>query len=168
MIFVRTTDGAIFSEDRLRSEFPNVSFPVVFKAEDVQHLGMEELVFTEKPSENCYYTAEKQSDGRWFTVWHVVEEQPQLDEVINAIKITVQRRLDDYAKSMGYDNILSACTYATSSVERFRLEGQRCVELRDKTWEACFDLQDKVNRGEVVPPKDNLIVWVFEHLPSFQ
>ncbi len=165
MIFVRVQDGSIFSEDRLRSEFANVSFPAILSGTDVEHLGFEEIIFTDKPSENCYYTAEKQGDGRWYTVWHKSPDELQTDTKKIIIDV-VQRRLDDYARSMGYDNILSACSYATSSVEKFRTEGQKCVQLRDATWQACFDLQSKVESGEVTPPSTEIIAWVFRHLPK--
>ena len=35
----------------------------------------------------------------------------------------VQEHLDETARTRGYDNILSACSYAVSSVDRFRDEG---------------------------------------------
>lgn len=46
----------------------------------------------------------------------------------------VERQLDEFARTRGYDNMLSACTYATSKNEKFAREGQYCVELRDATW----------------------------------
>lgn len=60
----------------------------------------------------------------------------------------VQRRLDEFAQTRGYDGIMSACTYATSTVERFRREGERAVTLRDNTWAACYTLLDAVLAGE--------------------
>ena len=34
----------------------------------------------------------------------------------------IQARLDDWARTRGYDGILSACTYATSAVAKFAAE----------------------------------------------
>ncbi len=53
---------------------------------------------------------------------------------------TVQKRLDDFAKTRGYDNIMSACSYVSSTNEQFAGEGKRCVELRDRTWEKCYSI----------------------------
>lgn len=60
----------------------------------------------------------------------------------------VQRRLDEFAQTRGYDGIMSACTYATSTVERFRREGERAVMLRDATWAACYAILADVLAGE--------------------
>lgn len=83
------------------------------------------------------------------------EEQADIDERrANAGKLTeadavvaVQQRLDDFARTRGYDGILSACTYANSTLPRFAIEGARCVSLRDETWAACYDVLAQVQAG---------------------
>lgn len=52
----------------------------------------------------------------------------------------VQNRLDEFAKTRNYDNILSACTYATSTIQKFQVEGQYCVEIRDTTWNKLYEI----------------------------
>lgn len=70
----------------------------------------------------------------------------------------VQRRLDEFAQERGYDGIMSACTYATSTVERFRHEGERAVMLRDNTWAACYAILAEVLAGErPVPTLEELV-----------
>ena len=70
----------------------------------------------------------------------------------------VQRRLDAFAQERGYDGIMSACTYATSTVERFRQEGERAVILRDNTWAACYAILADVLAGErPVPTLEELV-----------
>ena len=58
-----------------------------------------------------------------------------------------QKYLDDFARTRGYDSILSACTYAASSVEKFRTEGLYCVNLRDATWTKLYDILQEVLAG---------------------
>ena len=64
----------------------------------------------------------------------------------------IQQRLDDFAKTRGYDGIVSGATYATSPNVKFSAEGQYCVEARDATWSALYVFNDKVSKGEVPLP----------------
>lgn len=71
---------------------------------------------------------------------------------------SVQSHLDDTVKTRGYDGILSACTYATSSFEKFRLDGQAAVEWRDAVWSMCYQVLADVQAGiKPMPTEDDLI-----------
>jgi len=59
----------------------------------------------------------------------------------------VQARLDDFARTRGYDGILSACTYATSTNPKFAAEGRYCVQARDATWAKCYEILGAVQFG---------------------
>lgn len=59
----------------------------------------------------------------------------------------IQASLDAFARTRNYDGIMSACTYVTSTVPAFAAEGQRCVELRDATWQAAYALLAEVQSG---------------------
>lgn len=66
----------------------------------------------------------------------------------------IQKRLDDFARTRNYDSILSACTYATSAVTKFNTEGQACVNLRDATWAAAYDILAEVEAGNRPMPQN--------------
>lgn len=69
----------------------------------------------------------------------------------------IQRRLDTWAQSYGYDGILSMATYAASKVPRFAREGQAAVALRDDTWAAAGQVLADVQGGaRSVPTADDL------------
>jgi hypothetical protein len=70
-------------------------------------------------------------------------------EIVNQ----VQKRLDDFATTRYYNSILSACTYATSVVPRFKSDGQYCVNARDMTWGKLYQLLDDVQSGKRPMPK---------------
>ena len=59
----------------------------------------------------------------------------------------VQKYLDDFARTRNYDGILSAATYATSAVPKFKAEGQYAVEARDATWAKCYEVLAAVEAG---------------------
>lgn len=59
----------------------------------------------------------------------------------------IQKRLDDFARTRNYDGILSAATYATSAVPKFKAEGQYAVEARDTTWAKGYEILTAVESG---------------------
>lgn len=63
------------------------------------------------------------------------------------IAAQTQQRLDAFARTRGYDGILSACTYATSAVPRLAAEGQRAANRRDTTWETLYGLLAEAEAG---------------------
>ena len=68
---------------------------------------------------------------------------PTIDDFTTA----VQQHLDDFAKTRGYDSILSACTYATSNIPKFKAEGQYCVDARDAAWSYCYTAMGEIQSG---------------------
>jgi hypothetical protein len=84
-----------------------------------------------------------------FDSMHVAELslRPKPSSIQDRIVHATQQRLDAFAKTRNYDSILSACTYATSSVPRFAGEGQAAVDARDATWDALYTLLGEVMAG---------------------
>ena len=78
---------------------------------------------------------------------HKTEPPKSLEQIKNDITYDVQKRLDSFAQTRNYDSILSACTYATSSVSQFAQEGQYCVNMRDATWAKLYDIMQEVEAG---------------------
>jgi len=72
---------------------------------------------------------------------------PTPSEGVAQIVAQTQIRLDTFARTRNYDGILSACTYATSTVPKFAAEGQYCVEARDVTWATCYQIMADVQEG---------------------
>ncbi len=64
-----------------------------------------------------------------------------------AIVNAVQARLDAFAQTRNYDGILSAATYASSTVPKFAAEGQCAVNGRDSTWATLYTLMAEVEAG---------------------
>lgn len=90
--------------------------------------------------------------GSWVQVWEVrpatPEELAQRKQQIRAeITDAVQARLDAFAATRGYDNIVSACSYATSAHAKYGPEGRYCVAAREATWDALFAIEAEVVAG---------------------
>ena len=90
-------------------------------------------------------------DGAPFTVteygplpegWSEIKPEPEktLERIQAEFEGLIQARLDAFARTLTYDNILSACTYANSKNPVFALEGQYCIEARDNTWSKAYEL----------------------------
>lgn len=54
------------------------------------------------------------------------------------VKIKVQGILDEFARTRGYDDMKSVCTYSTSSNPTYQTEALRAIELRDTTWSTLY------------------------------
>lgn len=100
--------------------------------------------------------------NHWEQQWEVVDRystQAEADAAVaadalikaqalqNSIVEATQKRLDSFAKTRNYDNILSACTYAASTVPKFQTEGQYCVNARDQTWSTLYSILAEVQAG---------------------
>lgn len=75
----------------------------------------------------------------------------------------IQARLDKFAQTRGYDNMLSACTYATSQMGRFRNEGLKACYLREATWMQAYAILDDVQAGKRPAPS---LEELFMELPE--
>jgi hypothetical protein len=91
--------------------------------------------------------------------------QPTIEEITERYTEAVQDRLDAFARTQGYDGILSACTYVTSSVLKFRLEAEYCVVARDTTWTKCYEVMGAVLAGEQDTPT---LEELLEALPKLE
>ena len=72
---------------------------------------------------------------------------PTAGQIVAQYTAVVQKHLDDFARTRNYDSILSAATYATSTVPEFAAEGQYAVEARDATWAKCYEVLAAVEAG---------------------
>ena len=83
-----------------------------------------------------------------------VEDVTTQAEVIAGYTQQVQSYLDTTAQTRGYDDILSLCTYATSSNATFAEEGQAGVIWRDAVWTKCYEILAGVQAGTREVPED--------------
>lgn len=83
---------------------------------------------------------------------------PTPEEQLEAFTAAIQAHLDNFARTRNYDGIMSAATYATSTVPKFRAEGQYAVEARDLTWAKGYEIMDEVMAGQKPMPTLNEVI----------
>ena len=91
-------------------------------------------------------------------------QAPTAEQIIQQFTDAIQARLDGFARTRNYDGILSACTYATSTVPKFQAEGQYCVNARDNTWSAAYQILADVQTGN--RPMPSQPSDIFPELPE--
>ena len=89
---------------------------------------------------------------------------PSNDEITAHLAAQIQQRLDDFVRTRGYDDILAAISYATSTVDDFRTEGQVAIEARDTTWAAFHAILNQALAGEREMPES--IADLEDELPT--
>lgn len=132
--------------------FPNVSFAIPFTPPD----GYAEVVPVSQPATTPTHKYVEvnpvYSEGKFYQTWEaVLLTNEELASRAETLQITVvnatQARLDVFARTRNYDGILSACTYATSSVTRFKSDADYCVSARDNTWAVLYEILAEVVAG---------------------
>lgn len=142
----------------LKRAYPDTSFPASMDDAALLEYGVHRVFFSTPPvltpaqaleEDPPVFDAEAQ---RWAQVWRVrdkTEGELQADAAAlqRSIVDATQARLDAFARTRNYDGILSACTYASSTVPKFQAEGQYCVEARDATWAKLYEMLAEVQAG---------------------
>ena len=82
-----------------------------------------------------------------FDLYWAKGEAEQTEQLTKKFTQAVQSWMDAKAQERGYDNIISACTYAYSSDAVFAKEGAAAKEWRDKVWRHCYDVVAQVVSG---------------------
>lgn len=73
---------------------------------------------------------------------------PAVPDYVTAI----QSALDTKVQERRYYNILSACSYATSTNSTFKGEADACMAWRDAVWAKAYATLDQVNAGAIPQP----------------
>lgn len=129
--------------------------------DEAEYFRVVPLLATEPPTINpttqsVIRDGGEQANGQWQYRWAVEDltaeqiavnqasaEKMTRDSIIGA----VQCRLDSWAQSHGYDSIISLCTYASSSIQKFKAEGQNGVDKRDATWARLIEIMVEGESG---------------------
>ncbi len=141
-----------YTLQELYEDNPGVYFPADLTNEILVAHNAARVVVTGQPEHDAMtqgaveitpiYSAER---SRWEQAWQIVplsavQIAANAIELQSQIVAATQERLDAFARTRSYDGILSACTYATSTVSTFQAEAQYCVSARDATWAKLYQI----------------------------
>ncbi len=156
MLINTKTQTQVWEYD-FRASHPDTSFPQILSDEAIKPFGYAVLHSdVARPTPSLYQnivTAPVQIiDGKYQEIWTI---QDMTDEEITAVDRGIQiqivnktqERLDNFAKGRGYDNIMSACTYSGSNIEKFSIEGNYAMSIRDSTWDYLYKLLEDIKSG---------------------
>jgi len=74
-------------------------------------------------------------------------------QTIESIIVAIQSELDKEARSLGYDSIHTAVTYAAeTSVAKFQTEGKSFRKWRSLVWEYCNNILIDYKAGNIPEP----------------
>ena len=104
-----------------------------------------------RPSSFCTW------DGSSWVEQTAEREEYELNYNIKLCEHNVQAILNEVAKDHGYDNIISACMYASTN-NPYQLESQKFVLWTGLVWEASFVIMNDITNGtRSAPTKEELI-----------
>lgn len=92
---------------------------------------------------------------------------PTFAEVVSVYNNAVQAHLDSFAASWRYVSILSAASYANSTIPQFQAEAQALILWRDQTWLSCYNTLAAVEAGiEPMPESPEALIATLPAAPD--
>lgn len=155
MPYINTTTSEYpVAEAQIRNAYPNVSFPDPFVPPD----GYAWVFPQSQPVHNALThqaveAAPEFVNDKWQQAWEV-QALPQ--EVVTAnttaynanlqaeISDAILKKLDEFAATRNYGSIISAASYATSTVPKFKQEAEYAIEWRDQVWSTAYQILAEV------------------------
>lgn len=183
-MFVKVLDQTVvvypYGLADFRRDNPHTSLPDPLMPGDLSPFDVFEVAPTTKPTVNeavakvIEVAPVRNQDGAWQQTWDVValtqaEQVAYVEQESAKLQKSIvdqtQARLDAFARTRGYDGILSAATYAASGNTQFAAEGQYCVGARDATWGALYAILAEVQAEPPLRPVPTSFADIEPDLP---
>jgi hypothetical protein len=162
-MFARVSNGSIveYPIEDIRRRLPDRSLPADLSQIDEIEGGFVRVYPIERPAavgpQRVTEDTPELVNGKWQQAWLVEDlEGDDLDayrlSLMQRLTRNVQNRLDVFARTRGYDSILSAATYVGDANPRFAQEGEYCKNARSDTWKKLYEILDDVLSGDIPEP----------------
>lgn len=155
-IEVKTREYPLFEND-IKSRFKNISWSV---NNFIPPAGFSEVIEIPQPvveiNQEVIESNPQFVNGQWQQKWNIryltdeqVERKKQelIAQTKVHLKAAINKRLDDFAKTRDYDNIMTACSYFNSTDATYAAEAQTCIQARDQTWQKYYEIIAEIEAG---------------------
>lgn len=136
-------------------------------------LTFEEIILTKYPTEikNGLIKLKDENDGNGVIIdeWHLEEPQPDLQTVMSwdtpelqllftladtkkKYSEQLQELIDLNAQEKSYEDGVSCASYINSTNLMWKQEALTFIAWRDDCWEYAYNIQTRVENGEIEPP----------------
>lgn len=146
-----------YSLSQLHQDNPQTSFPADMPDERLADWSVYPVVKTNPPNydsllQNLIEDTPIKINDVWTQAWKITSaSQEEIDlrkqEIKKQISQKVQQRLDNFAQTRQYDNILSACSYLMDPNVKFAQEAQYCINARSDTWLKVYQIFEEEKSG---------------------
>lgn len=122
--------------------------------EELKELGYLKVIYKDYPTNTDEFKKAVQSSevkGNTYVISYKIVSK-NLEELTALFKEKTQELLDTKAREKGYDDILSACSYAGYDND-FRAEGEAFGIWRAKVWKYGYGLLNAIAEGKHKMPK---------------
>lgn len=94
--------------------------------------------------------------GDWYEVVAIPAPTPEEQQaiLIEHFRSAIQSWMDGEAMKLGYDSILSVCSYINTGNPKFDAEGEGFRQWRSAVWARGYELIDEVIAGQREVPDD--------------
>lgn len=150
MRYVKIDTNKIYSISDVRKEHPEMSIP---DGADLTDLGFSKYILTPPPRHNGWVDLKEGEPVDSKQTWIVTSQSK--DRIINQMAKHLEDKMTAFVSEKGYDSMLSACSYATSTNPAYAAEGARCVAIRDEQWAFLYSVFDRIDAGEIEMPEDH-------------
>lgn len=99
---------------------------------EIDHPEYGWIPFTATPDDSIHYGREL--FVKITAAGNITPYQPTPNELIPQFTVQIQSVLDSGARAWGYDNLISAVSYATSSVAQYAADASALTNWRDSVW----------------------------------
>lgn len=107
------------------------------------------------------------TDAQVQAIQHPQPPAPTLNQIIARFTDAVQAHLDAFAATWRYESILSAASYANSTVPQFKSEALALVAWRDQVWNACYIALAAVQAGtQSMPTSPTAFIATLPAIPA--